>query len=479
MSVSDQTASQCAADRGRAAWPLFACTALVLGGCMATPLPDLRVDLPEHWQNAPAAGLAPAPLPDPRGWWRSFGDPELDALIEQALDANLDIAQARARLRAARTLDRHADAPLRPDLHLRTSEPIDPDASASFFVAGFDSVWEVGLFGRRAATHRVARADLDAANAELRQARVSVSAEVAREWIELRAAQQREALLVQIRDARDVEARRVEARLRLALATPQQAALARVAVAQAEAALTEPRIAVQAAAQALAVLLGRSEPAAAWMKPGKLPRLGEWRMASAPADLLRTRPDIARDEAAVLRAAGELGIATANQYPSISLEGSVVWSTSELEQRPTVTNRIAAFGPAIDIPLFDWGMRRAQADAKGAALEAAALAYRKTVLTAVSEVETALATLEQQRLRRLAAAQAWQALGEVAERTQRRRQLGLASGLDTAASAIEHEQAALQLMDARAAHALAYIALCKALGAAERDRVVTDTGEPG
>lgn len=438
--------------------------ACLLSACVSTPLPDLQVDLPEHWQQAPAADARVTLATEGRSWWRALGDRQLDALVEQALRTNLDIGQAQARLRAARVLHAHADAPLRPNLHARTSDPVDPDASASFLLAGFDSTWELGLFGRGTAIHRLARADLDTAQADLDAAHVSVAAEIARTWIELRAAQQRETVLSGIRDARLAQAERIESRKQLGLASAQQAAQARAATAQAGAALAEPRAAAQASAQALAVLLGRAEPDPGWLAAGPLPQLHDWRVTAMPADLLRARPDIAREQAAVLRAAGELGIAKADRYPSIAIGGSILWSASEIENRNTRPNRIAAFGPIIDIPLFDWGMRRAQAAAKGELLQAAALDYRKTVLNAAAEVETALGALQQQRLREQAGVQAWQALADVAERTRERQHLGLASGLDIAAADAERDEAQLQVLDARSNSALDYVALCKALG---------------
>ncbi len=453
-------------------------TSCLLASCVSTPLPETAVDLPAQWRQAGADAGRPGPVgsvsaSEARDWWKAFGDEQLDELVAQALVVNLDLGQAQARLRAARALHAHADAVLRPNLHLKTSDPIDPDASASFLLVGFDASWELGLFGRSEAIQRLARADLDAAQADLRAAQVSVTAEVARDWIQLRAAQQREALLGDVRDGRHAQVDFLLQRRTLGLASPQQTEQAGAALAQSEAALAEPRIAMQAAAQALAVLLGRSEPAPDWLHAGELPKLEAWHVTAVPADLLRSRPDIAREQAAVLRAAGELGIARADRYPSIAIGGSIVWSTSEIEARPTSSNSIAALGPVIDIPLFDWGMRKSQADAKGELLQAAALAYRKTVLAAVAEVETALGGLEQQRLREEAGAQAWQALADVARQTRQRRQLGLASGLDVAAADVDRDEAAMHLLDVRTACALEYIALGKSLGGASMASAAT------
>jgi len=434
----------------------------LLAGCMSTPMPSLHVDLPPHWQQEVAA-RTPAP-PASTTWWHDFGDPRLDALVDQALAANPDIAQATARLRAARALRGVSDAPLRPDLHFRTSNPIDPDASASYFVVGFDSTWELGLFGRGQALNRMARADVESARAQLGDARLTVAAEVARQWVLLRAAQQREALLQDADRQREVQARLLDERVRLRLSPPQQAAAAHAASGQAAAAMAAPHADAVAAAQALAVLLGRSEPDAAWLQPGAIPVTRGIAPAGVPADLLRQRPDVLHAQSAVLDAAGELGLAKAEQWPSIAIGGSIIRSFSEAERVSKHTGAIGSIGPLIDIPLFDWGLRHARARAKDEELQAAVFGYRHTVLAAVGEVETVLASLEAQRIR---VEQGTLALDEEeasARAVHRRAQLGLASALDTADSELQRDQAAIELAGARADHALAYVALCKALG---------------
>ncbi|KRE88417.1 RND transporter [Frateuria sp. Soil773] len=436
-----------------------------LGACASTPLPPLSPPLPAQWRHPlPTSGTAPVDL---HGWWRAFGDAELDALVGQALDGNLDVAQARERLRAARTLRSHAYARYLPSVRARTEDAIDPDASASFFVAGFDSTWELGLFGRGTANRRMAQGDLDAGAADLRAAQVSLVAEVAREWLGLRAAQQRERLLATVRDERRRQCDLLQVRQRLQLAAPSAVDQAQAALAQAEAALAEPRGAIDAGAQRLAVLLGRNEPDPQWTRPGPLPALGDQRIDAAPADLLRTRPEIARAEADVLRAAGEAGMARAEMYPNIGLGGSLVWSTDITSHRNhSVSRAIGSVGPILDIPLFDWGMRAAAAHARDHQLKASVLAYRQAVLQGVAEVETALGNLALQRRRERQDDDAVQALERIDAATGKRVALHLASPLERADSGIARAQAELERTDARAAHGLAYVALFKALGGA-------------
>ena len=436
-----------------------------LAGC-AAPLPRLAPPLPLQWQHAVAS--AAAQPTDPHGWWHAFADPELDAMVDRALDGNLDVAQAAERLRASRILHAHARARYLPALSARTDDAIDPDASASFFVTGFDASWELGLFGRAEGTRREAQGDLDASVADLRAAQVSLVAEVVREWINLRAAQQQEELLLQVSQARQHQWQLLQVRQRLQLTAPGAVDQAQAAFAQSRAALAMPRQAINASAQRLAVLLGQNHPDPAWLQAGPPPELGAWRLAGAPADLLRTRPEIARAEADVLHTAGELALTHADLFPSIGLGASMVWATDINNNRrfSNTPNGIASVGPVINMPLFDWGMRLAATHAKSHELKASVLAYRQAVLQGVAEVETALGSLQQQQRRERDDTQAWQALQRADQSVQARVGLQLSSPLDRAESQIAAAQAAIELADARAGHSLAYVALFKALGGA-------------
>lgn len=437
---------------------------VLLAGC-ATPLPQLAPPVPVQWQHL--SGAATSPPTDLHGWWHAFADPQLDALVERALDNNLDVAAAVQRLLAVRTLQQRAHARYLPQLRANTSQAIDPDASASFLVAGFDATWEFGLFGRRTGNRREAQGELDASAADLRSARVTLVAEVVREWIELRTAQQQEQLLLQVTRARQQQLQALQVRERLQLATAGAADQAQAALAQANAALVAPRQAITSSAQQLAVLLGQNQPDAQWLQPGPAPELGAWSLSSAPADLLRTRPEIARAQADVLRAAGDLDLARADRYPSVGLGGSLLWATDLNNNRKnTVNNGIYSLGPVVDIPLFDWGIRIAAANAKGYELQASVLAYRQAVLQGVAEVETALGNLHQQQQREVHDTTAWQALQRNDQAVQTRVRLHLGSPLDRAESQVTLVQAAIELADARAAHGLAYVALFKALGGA-------------
>lgn len=436
-----------------------------LAGC-AAPLPKLAPPVPAQWQHAIASD--PAKPTDLHGWWHAFGDTELDALVDRALASNLDVAQAVERLRAVRALHDRAQARYLPSLRVSTNDVVEPSASASYQLVGFDASWELGLFGRAEGTRREARGALDAGTADLRAAQVSLVAEVVREWIELRSAQRQEQLLLRINQAREHEWQLQQVRQRLQLAASSTVDQAQAALAQSTAALAAPRQAITASAQRLAMLLGQNQPDAAWLQPGTPPELGAWQLDSAPADLVRTRPEIARAEADVLQAAGALALAHADLFPSVGLGGSIDWSTDidNNHRFANTPNSIVSVGPELNIPLFDWGIRMAAKNAKDHELKASVLAYRQAVLQGVAEVETALGAVQQQQQREQHSLQAWQALRHVDQAAQMRVSLRLGSPLDVAEARIAADQAAIELTDARAGHNLAYVALFKALGGA-------------
>lgn len=436
-----------------------------LGACVSVQVPKLPSgDLPARWRNAsPQLGNGP----DLTGWWKHFGDPQLDALVDAALQDNLGVQQAALKLRAARALEDASSATFRPHLGFNTIEQPNPQNTASYFQAGFDATWEFGLFGRSGATAHVAQADSGAAKAELQDARVSLVAEVVREYLQLRAAQRSEALLETAAKAarKKTDLLRVQERLQLASQLDVEQGVA--AAAKAESQLADPRAAIAQHAQALALLLGRSEPDPAWLEPAALPKLDAGNVDSLPANLLRTRPEIRYAETQVLKAAGELGIAKADMYPQLALGSSLTFAALvKGRTRLGDVNDTFAIGPIINIPLFDWGQRRAVRDAREDQLHAALLAYRQAVLQGAAEVETDLAALHASGERVRGARAAADASRNSLSLSEKLQGLGQADGLQLADAQLAFTESELDREQARLAHGLAYVALYKALGGA-------------
>lgn len=436
----------------------------LLAACASAPVPPLpRGDLPVAWRNAPHAQ---APAPDLHGWWKAFGDPQLDALVDQALRDNLDVQQAALHLRAARALGGASGTAYKPQLDFRTLSTPNPEATADYFQAGFDAEWELGLFGRAQANARVARADVETAAAGLQAARVSLVAEVARAYLQLRGAQAREKLLQGIADASQRKLHLTQVREHLRLASQMDVERARAGNAQAQAALSEPRAQLAQYAQTLALLLGTNEPSSDLLEPRPMPELAETGVDSVPADLLRTRPEIAQAQAQVLKAAGELGIAHADRFPRIGLGGAITWAARVHGVNLGSAHDTTGIGPAIDIPLFDWGMRVAAEHARDDELKSALLAYRQAVLQGATEVEIALAALNQAQVGAQRANDAADAMQRTARMTGKLRELHQADDLDVADASIAAARAQGEAEQAREREDIAFIALYKALGGA-------------
>jgi outer membrane protein, multidrug efflux system len=438
----------------------------LLVGCSAAPLPELKPPAPQTWRNGATAPQDPA-LPDLHSWWFAFNDPALNDLVRQALANNQDVAAASERLLAVRTLYRHSNDKYLPNVKGDTNQVIEPDASASYFIAGFDALWEIPFFGALKSNRRLATGELDAAQAQLQSADVTLVAEVARCWIELRSAQEQARLLAAIRDADREKLQLLQVRANLKLVSPTDVSAGEAEVARADAALADPERVINANAQQLAVLVGQPEPDPAWLVPGEQPELGNWQLTSAPADMLRTRPEIASAEADVLRAAGEAGLSRADIFPHIGLGSSLDWSLNIAHNHHIRSSEgIFSVGPVIDMPLFDWGSRVAQEHAKNHELKAAVYAYRQAVLQGVAEAETAMGDLQLLHEREAADIQAAQSLDGNTLALQERRKLGLSSTLDIQEALIQQQQAQLELVSARTERDLAYVSLYKALGGA-------------
>ncbi|WP_325343057.1 TolC family protein [Xylophilus sp.] len=452
--------------------PTRSCAAAVLAvllaaGCTAPVPAPLPADAaPAAWSQPAPAGSAAAPVL--RAWWKQFGDPALDALVDEALARNLDLAQAAGRLRQARLQAGRADAQFRPAFSAGARTVQDVAAIDNYFQASIDMAWEFGLFGAADAARRAGAAGIQDAAAELQAVRVAVVADVARHWLDLRTARAQQALAGRIAALDDRAAALAEVRLRTHLGTSDELAQARARAAQSHAQEALPREAATRAALVLAVLLGRPAPDAAWTQGPVQPApvLAAFTVDALPGDLVRTRPDIRRAEADVERAAAALGISRSELYPRLALSGRLLYSYNLTQNRRNSTENQPALGPVIDIPLFDWGRRRAQADADAIGLDNATLAWRRAVQDGVAEADGALAALARQGERAAALDQARALLAAQAGTQARRATLGLASEYDGLPLRRDLLQAEADLATARAARSLAFIALYKALGGA-------------
>jgi NodT family efflux transporter outer membrane factor (OMF) lipoprotein len=451
-------------------------TAGLLAGCASLsvdrslPGDSARVELPAQWSGGTAA--AASTIQDEGAlaqWWTRLGDDQLDALITQALRANPSLQSARQAVLQSRAQRDVQQAGLLPTADASASARRarqGNSGSANTLGLGLDASWELDLSGRLRAGLRASEADLAASEAALQGSHVSLAAEVALAYVDLRNQQQRlliaESNLASQRQTLQI----TEWRLQAGLTTSLVAEQARTVVAQTAAQVPALQSAMAQARHALAVLTGRP-PAAldaelAALRP--LPSPPADLALRFPADTLNQRPDVRAAAQGVRAALARVDQADAARYPSLRLSGSLGLSAATLGALGGGSAVAASLLGSLSVPVFDGGAARAQVRSQLAALEQSRLSYQSTVLTALQEVEDALAALSGDRLRLQQLEQAAESAAIADLLAQQR----YASGLVDFQTVLETQRSLLSAQDSvagtRASLLSDHVRLYKALG---------------
>jgi len=333
-------------------------------------------------------------------WWAGWNDAVLSGLIDAAQAGNPSIEQAAARIAQARATRAIAGASGWPslDASARGNRGNAGDGLGVVTTAGgsLQAAWELDLFGGNRRGREAADARLAARAVDWHQARVSLAAEVAVAYSNLRV---NEALLAGYdRDAasRSETARLTGLKTDAGFEAPANAALARAGAAEAQARLAAQRAEVDLNIKALVALTALPEAnLRATVAAGKarLPRPPAIAIDRVPAAVLAQRPDLAASERELAALTADIGAAEADRYPRISLTGSVGYSVGRIAGN-TVDGATWGFGPAISVPLFDAGRRSASVDLARARYDEALAGYKATAIRAVREVEEALTQLQ-------------------------------------------------------------------------------------
>ena len=460
-------------DRCRRGACVAALLAVALGGCAAVG-PDYsepQLAVPAGWSAGTGTDAMDAVLL--ARWWHGFGDPVLDRLVADALAANLDLAQARARLREARARRGVAGAALMPSVDAslsgsrsRSSGQSGSGSTRELYSAGFDASWELDVFGGVRRSVEAAQADLEASVESLSDTRVSLAAEVALNYIDLRTAEQRLAIAEESIAYRGENHQIIRWRQQAGLVSELDLAQATTDLESTRAVLPPLRTAVTEAKNRLAVLLGRN--------PGELeslvhadrpiPLAAAEIVAAIPADTLRQRPDVRVAERRLAAQTARLGEAEAARYPSFRLSGSLGLEALELDAlADRDANTRSLFG-GITAPVFNAGRIAANIEIQDALVEQARLAYRAAVLAALEEVENALTAVANTDARRAKLAEA----AAAARTTLAIAEYRYASGLADFLSVLDAQRTQLSLDEQLAGStgelARAQIRLYKALG---------------
>jgi NodT family efflux transporter outer membrane factor (OMF) lipoprotein len=464
---------------------LAACAA---GPSYRTPKPDVPPNFASRVAaNSAASTLEPtAPTPDLATWWRALNDDELNSLVDRAVKSNLDLQIALDRLQQARTYEtvvlgyalpdvdasaaagRGTGSDLtkgRADTALRSADN-GTGLQHINTIAGFDAVWELDLFGKFRREFEAARADTQAARAARYDVLTSVVANVVRAYVDLRGFQVRAGILHKASDVLRESLRIVNIRYERGITNELDVALATRELATLEAEIAPVEAEVNAAQYTLAVLVGEYPEAMVQelSKPDLIPSMPAPTPPGVPLDLLKRRPDIQVAERELAAATARIGVATANLFPEVALVGSIGSQGQGWGTTASVSKHIWSFGPGAVWPLLDFGALDAQVDIAQLAARASMVNYRKTILNAVQQVDTAVDAYEAQQIRMEKLSTAMMAGERAVDLATRRYNRGLTDFLNVVDAERQFYDLQEQYATAQVAQGEQFVQLYKSLG---------------
>ena len=463
-----------------AAW---ATMVTLLAGCAVGPdyVPP-KVETPAKWTEAPLAKQNSLHLDD---WWKTFNDPVLNHLIGEAILSNLDLKIAQTRIREARADYWRTIATGLPGINARSSlirrgnninvanqstgagggAPGGSNQTYDIFQNGFDASWELDLFGGVRRAVESADANLESEEENRRDVLVTLLGDVARTYIDLRSNQQMSRVTRNNLQSQEDTLQLTKLRHQAGLTSELEVAQSEGLTAETRAQAPVYETAVKQSIHALSILLGHP--------PGNLSKRLETEaplpvstdpgLADLPAELLHRRPDIRKAERKLTQANADIGVATAELYPKITLTAFLGMQNTNLAALTPVGKSWSA-ASAITMPIFNWGRIQANIRAKEALNEQAFLNYQSTVLKAYREVEDALIAHVEEGQRIAALQQAVEAQQLSLSLSTERWRKGLSAYLDvlTAERALLLTQR--ELVDSHARQSAQLVALYKALG---------------
>jgi len=393
------------------------------GGCVVGPdYHSSTTRTPVAWSSPVVNGLTDK-VSAPSSWWSWFNDPEFDSLVQRAARSNLDLRVAEARLRQSRAVREMGAANFWPSMDAsgsyareRFSEnqpffgvlPLPPNFPFEYSVykAGFDASWEIDLFGGKRRALEAATAEWEGAIEARNDAMVSLLAEVARNYVELRGGQWRLEIAHRSLKLQQEASELVRARFQTGVASELDVTRSAALLAGVRATIPPLDTAVRRAVYGIAVLLGQepgelvaelSPPMTVPPKPREVP-------IGLPSDLLRRRPDVRRAERQLAAETARIGVATAEWFPKLSLTGNAGVESISFGKLFTPGSVFWSLGPSVQWRALDFGRVRAEVQAQTAVQEAALATYEKTVLISLQEAENAVVAYAQEQNRRQALA---------------------------------------------------------------------------
>jgi NodT family efflux transporter outer membrane factor (OMF) lipoprotein len=435
---------------------MLALAVITLEGCV-TVGPDYsapQVNVPGQWSTELTGGVSPE-RPDAKAmarWWSAFHDPLLTGLMEEAIGANHDLRNARARVREARARRNISRSGFFPSVDAsgslskrRGSEDTGSGTENDLYAAGFDAGWELDVFGGTRRAVEAADADLDASREDLRDVLVTLMSEVALNYVELRSARNRLSIARENLAAQTETFSITQWRSMAGLTTELDVEQARYSLEQTRAQVPILEAGAQQAENRIAVLLGKNPGllkerlAGSSTIPAPPPDIA----VGIPADTLRLRPDVRRAERREAAQTARVGVAAGELYPKFRLSGSIGLEALTFDNLFLHSSRTYGITPGVSWNIFDAGKIRQNIEVQNALQEQSLIQYEQAVLTALADVENALVayTREQARMHSLREASL------AAQRASDLAQSQYASGLIDFQVVLSAQRALLSLQD--------------------------------
>jgi len=388
--------------------------AVMLAACAAVG-PDYtppEASVPPAWHTDTQKGINSGSTEDATlaQWWDTLGDPVLTGLVEQAENNNLEIKQAQARVRRSRALRGVSRAAFFPAVDAgglalvgRDSESRGGDGTVDrLYAAGFDAGWEIDVFGGTRRAVEAAEADLQASRADLRDVLVSLVAEVALNYVDVRTYQARLGVARANLGSQEKTYGIIRSRNEAGLSSKLVLEQARYNLEGTRSKIPVLESGLAAAMNRLAVLLGYAPgwAQARLVEPKPVPVPPPSVAIGVPAEALRRRPDIRLAERRLAAQSARVGVAVADLYPKFRLDGSIGLEAAHAGKFLKSGSLFWAFLPSVSWNLFDAGAIRQNIEAQTAVHDEALLAYEATVLNALEEVENALTGYAKEQQRR-------------------------------------------------------------------------------
>lgn len=407
---------------------------VLMSGCSYLPRvgPDFvrpAPDVPEHWTSLRTGEQGAKEIGgDIKGWWKVFGDPLLDQLVEKAIAGNYDYKIAQSRIREARAALTIAGAALLPAVDSSASfsrQQRSQNSSGSLsapaagqgqtsgfggisnlYQLGLDSSWEIDIFGGQQRNVEAAASDYYATAEALGDVLLTLVAEVVRSYIDLRTAEKKLAIAQHNIVIQTDTLALVEARFNAGLTSELDVVQAKALLGETKAVMPQQQSTRDTAMYAVAALTGAKPPEIAALlpvepdkwSPGKtvavLPALVP---LGLPSELLRRRPDIRQAEEQLHGATARIGVAKADLFPKFSITGALGLQSRESGNLLDAGSKYWSFTPGIIWPVFAGGKILANIEVQNERQIQALNSYEKTVLQALTETETALVSYQNEK----------------------------------------------------------------------------------